>query len=275
MGVWTRAQLLVERAGSRGISQRVASGELVRVLPAVYSTPEPSYLDLCKAVTMWKPKAVLSHESAAWLWSLLPDEPSHVHATMPVNTKAPDWVRLHRRSVSTTVYLHTLPVVTKKRCILDLADTMTASEIERVIDQDGVDIRRLERESSKWSGWHGVSAVRTQLRTHCHGTRSEPERMVARAVTVRHLRLEINGCVGKFVCDLVDRWGRVIVEIDGYEFHSARDVFTRDRIRQNWLVLDGWLVLRYSAATVNAHLDDVADEIVKVVRQRRRGRPRP
>lgn len=38
------------------------------------------------------------------------------------------------------------------------------------------------------------------------------------------------------------------------------------------MVLRGWLVLRYSAATVYRDVDKVADEIVAVVRRRRRNR---
>ena len=62
------------------------------------------------------------------------------------------------------------------------------------------------------------------------------------------------------------------VEIDGREFHIDPHTFTRDRIRQNELVLDGWLVLRYSVARALAHTDEVADEILAVVRKRRKSR---
>ena len=64
----------------------------------------------------------------------------------------------------------------------------------------------------------------------------------------------------------------MIVEIDGREFHTDPATFNNDRRRQNALVLDGWMVLRYSAATAMAHLDAVADEIITVVRRRRHNR---
>ncbi|WP_306436959.1 endonuclease domain-containing protein [Rhodococcus sp. 06-235-1A] len=74
----------------------------------------------------------------------------------------------------------------------------------------------------------------------------------------------------KFYGDLVDFSARVIVEIDGREFHTDPATFDNDRRRQNELVLDGWLVLRYSAATALADLDRVVDEIITVVRRRRK-----
>ncbi|WP_256895732.1 endonuclease domain-containing protein [Rhodococcus sp. 1163] len=117
---------------------------------------------------------------------------------------------------------------------------------------------------------NGTTALREQLRRCCPGTRSEPERSVARALTARNFRMEINARVGRFYGDLVDFRARVIVEIDGRTFHIDPATFTSDRRRQNILVLDGWLVLRYSGATVMSDLDGVVEEIMTVVRRRRK-----
>jgi very-short-patch-repair endonuclease len=62
----------------------------------------------------------------------------------------------------------------------------------------------------------------------------------------------------------------VIVEVDGREFHSEPEVFRKDRRRQNWLVLDGYLMLRYAAYDVIAETAACADEVIGVVRRRRR-----
>lgn len=94
--------------------------------------------------------------------------------------------------------------------------------------------------------------------------------MVARGLTARGFFMEINAPIGPYYGDLVDYRARVVVEIDGREFHSDPHTFTNDRRRQNELVLGGWLMLRYSAATVNGRLDRVVDEIITVVRRRRK-----
>lgn len=39
---------------------------------------------------------------------------------------------------------------------------------------------------------------------------------------------------------------RIAVELDGFEYHRDRRVFTYDRLRQNDLQSDGWIVLRFS-----------------------------
>jgi very-short-patch-repair endonuclease len=37
------------------------------------------------------------------------------------------------------------------------------------------------------------------------------------------------------------------VEVDGFEFHSRRDVFERDRVRLSRLAVAGWRVLHVTA----------------------------
>lgn len=43
---------------------------------------------------------------------------------------------------------------------------------------------------------------------------------------------------------------RLVIEVDGFEFHSDRESFERDRERQNDLVADGWTVLRLTWAMI-------------------------
>lgn len=137
-----------------------------------------------------------------------------------------------------------LPIVPIEQCFIDVATTLPRPELEAFFDAAAC----------------------------CPLTRSEPERAVARALTARNVHLEINARVGPYFGDLVDTRARVIVEIDGREFHTDPATFNNDRRRQNALVLDGWMVLRYSAATAMAHLDAVADEIITVARRRRHNR---
>jgi len=56
---------------------------------------------------------------------------------------------------------------------------------------------------------------------------------------------------------------RVIIEFDGYEVHSRRDVFETDRRRQNALVLAGYLVLRVTWKQLNER----PDEVVRLIRE--------
>ncbi len=275
MGVYTVQQLMAQGLSTSSISRRSQSGQLVRLLPKVYATEKPDYFGLCTGVTLWKPDAVLSHESAAWLWGLIEYEPRLVDVTVAPNvqSRSVPWVRIHRRRL-VEVQLHRgLRVVSLEQTFVDVATSLSTPDLETFFD-NAIDHhlpwRRVATLCDTAQRMHGMAAVRKQLRTCCPRTRSEPERVVARALTARNFTMEINARVGKFYGDLVDYRARVIVEIDGREFHTDSATFNNDRRRQNELVLDGWLVLRYSAATALADLDRVVDEIITVVRRRRK-----
>lgn len=201
MSVYTRESLL-----QSGLSRRALSS-FHRVLPQIYSDAEPSYLDRCTALTLWKPTAVLSHASAAWMWGLT-EEPALVEATVPLGTqvRGPQWVRLHRRTVTKQARTNGLPVVPIEHCLIDVA---TGNEAAR------------------------------------------PRGVVRRRNWTR---------IGRYYGDLVCRRAKVIIEIDGREFHIEPEPFNNDRKRQNALIADGWRILRYSAATAMAHLEEVVDE---------------
>jgi hypothetical protein len=54
---------------------------------------------------------------------------------------------------------------------------------------------------------------------------------------------------------------RLIVEIDGFRWHSSQEAMRSDHARQNGLELDGWTVLRYAANDVRDEPGRVAAEV--------------
>lgn len=65
--------------------------------------------------------------------------------------------------------------------------------------------------------------------------------------------------------DVLFEQARVVVEFDGYEVHSKREVFASDRRRQNRLVLAGYTVLRVTWQDVTERPDEVVDCIRRAV----------
>ena len=63
--------------------------------------------------------------------------------------------------------------------------------------------------------------------------------------------------------DVIFRHLRLVIEIDGREFHSDPEVFESDRRRQNLLVLNGWRVLRITWRMIT----DDPDRVVEMVRE--------
>ncbi|MEV0293069.1 DUF559 domain-containing protein [Nocardia sp. NPDC050710] len=205
-------------------------------------------------------------------------EPDILEATVPpaIHRKTPDWLALYRRDLPFEVHdeMWDLPTVSAAQTLLDCAAVLPCDDAARLIDDNvgrtvaARDILELCR-----AGRRGSPAARKQLGEAAIHAASEPERLFARALARRHVHLLPNHPIGPYVCDLVDERSRTIVEIDGREFHSEPGVFRRDRRRQNRLLLDRWLILRYAAADVYTALDACADEVAAVVRRRRASRP--
>lgn len=188
--------------------------------------------------------------------------------------RGPSWVRLHRRPDVHPVRRKGLPFVPIAHCLIDVATTIDQLALEALFDGDR-NAGELAGRCSPLRTFNRTPRRRRCSRATAHVLSSHPlgtGKMVARALSARNFPLEINVGVGRYYGDLVCRRARVIVEIDGREFHTNPATFDNDRKRQNERVDDDWRILRYSAATAIANLDEVVDDIIRVVRKRRRSR---
>lgn len=57
----------------------------------------------------------------------------------------------------------------------------------------------------------------------------------------------------------------IIVEVDGYAYHSNSDVWHSDRLRDNALLIMGYKVLRYPARNVFKNVRPIINDIKKVI----------
>lgn len=279
-GLWTHAEL--DRAGvpRSTVRDRVRQGRWQRVLPGVFAAGELDALGRCRAVSRWRPDAVLSHRSAAALWGL-GEHPDQVEATVDpaVRLRTPLWLQLHRRVLDpgavTTGW--GLRLVTPERALIDVLQVERGPAAEARVDAalaGAVGPWSLQRVRERDSGSWGVGATELQLRRWSGPVESEPERLLARALRRRRRTFETGTRVLAYRCDFLHRPSWTVVEVDGREFHVDPAAFVRDRVRQNALQRLGLLVLRYPAVTVLADPTGVAAEICAVVDERgRRHRP--
>jgi len=73
----------------------------------------------------------------------------------------------------------------------------------------------------------------------------------------------------QYLVDLVWTEGKIVVEVDGYEFHSDRVAFSGDRRRDYELMISGHLVLRLPQDEVVEDVGLAVEKIRDVVRYRR------
>ena len=62
--------------------------------------------------------------------------------------------------------------------------------------------------------------------------------------------------------------GRVVLETDGYEFHSSKEAFVRDRRRDAELVARGFVVVRASAEDLYVRWTEFEARLVRIVEGR-------
>ncbi|MBY6541239.1 DUF559 domain-containing protein [Rhodococcus sp. BP-349] len=248
------------------------------MLPQIYSLVEPTWIGRCAAVSLWRPDSVLSHRTAARLHGWI-DEPLIVEATVPRMRKCrtPTWLIVHRRDLADDVVTRVddLPVVTEEQALLDCVAIMEPRAAGRLVDHRlaaGMTRDSVRRLVASAPGRSGNARLTEQLRSASTRFASEPERVLDRALIAVGLRLKVNARVGAFIVDFYDEASRVIIEVDGREFHIDGDVFRRDRVRQNMLVLAEFRVLRYAAFDVLRDPDSIARQIAHEVRRRRHAR---
>ena len=249
----TYEQLRDAGLGKNAVQGRLRRGWLHRLYRGVYAvgSPEPSiegrYL---AAVLAHGADAVLSHESAAAHWRLLPVRSGAIHVTVPDRGSRTrrKGIRLHRSSMlgSNQVTRHRgIPITRPERTIRDLR----RCEKPEVV-----------RQAARQAAVMGLNIGDEVERDH---TRSELERRILWLFRRHGIpKPEVNVRVAGITVDFLWREARVVVETDGWRFHRGRAAFEEDRRRDARLRLAGYQVLRFSHRQV---FEEPA-EVIAVVR---------
>ena len=258
-GLVARRQLLEAGLTPNLVKMRVNRRRLHPVHRGVYlvGPAVAPYLAEMAAVLACGEGAVVSHRSAAALWELLP----HPGPSVPVDITIPVLDRGHRLGIqahrtatleqSEVKTKNRIPVTTPARTLLDLAGGLRTSELERLLAQ--VERQQLSTpgEISLLIARHprrpGVGILRALLSGDASPTltRSHAEERFLALVRKAQLAMpEVNVGVGGYEVDFLWRPQRLVVEVDGFAFHSSRREFKRDRRRDSILSLKGLRVLR-------------------------------
>lgn len=227
------------------------------------------------AVLACGPDAILSHRSAAALWEMRPPRGGPVEVTRERMLRSRTAIRVHRRRVfdDEAATFRGIPTTTPSRTLLDLAEVVSARELERALAEtkalgltDGLSLADL---LDRHRGRHGAGRLRRALDRERAGsslTRSKLEERFLAFVEARGLpRPEVNRPVrladGWVEADFTWRDRGLIVELDGYAFHGSRRAFERDRARDRALQAAGWRVVRVTWRALDEQPDLVGSEL--------------
>ena len=253
------------------INWRVGRDQLVAVLPGVYAPPATAQLTATRiaAVAAWDRDAVLTHEAAAsvFFWPKL--HVPVVRCTVRHHRPARPGYEFSRGRIPPELVWQYGPlnVTAPALTALDLCELLGGEAIDQALLTRAATLPLMREALALTSGRRGNPTRRQLLLDSRDEPWSEAERrfhQLLRAAGIKgwegNRSVTIDG--RKVHPDVLFERERLVVEIDGREFHSKADVFESDRRRQNLLVLDGWCVLRFTVRMI----DDEPEVVIATVR---------
>jgi very-short-patch-repair endonuclease len=222
----------------------VAQGLLRREHLGVYSVFSGVVVPLAResaALLACGERAMLSHSSAALVWGLISKPPDPVEITLgsPGIGRRRPGITLHRSGnlLQRDVRTHErLPVTSPARTLLDLAGRLDSRSLERALDEALVVGKLVVRSQivdvlDRAGGHRGTFLLRSLITrrpssiTHSAAERSCLELIRKAGLPEPKTQVRIAG----YTLDFLWPDHRVVFEIDGYDFHTSRWAFDRDR----------------------------------------------
>jgi len=276
------AQLAAAGLDRHALAHRVAEGWLRRLHRGVFlvGTVEPPLAGAMAATLACGDDAVLSHHSAAVLWGLCAPAAGAMHVSVVGrNLRGPPGVVIHRirdlHPADATRH-DGIPVTSPARTLLDLATQLPNRELARAVEEAQVrrlvTDRSLNEQFSRYPRHRGAGRLREAARTEPTLTRSEAERRLIELIRAARLpEPRANARVGRYEVDLLWPEQRLVVEVDGYAFHSTRAAFERDRRRDADLQAAGYRVIRVTWRQIAEEPEAVVATLALAYGQRSRG----
>jgi hypothetical protein len=144
-----------------------------------------------------------------------------------------------------------IPVTSIARTLLDLSTVAMPRQLERAVEQAELlglfDLKAVDALIARRPGRQGVTALREVLKTYREPVlaRSELERLFLELCRRAGLPPPaINSFIAGVEVDAAWPECKLVVELDGHEFHRTRAAFERDRARDAALQVAGFRVLR-------------------------------
>ena len=268
------------------------SGELVRMHPGVSRLADAAQTEeqrILAAVLSCGPTALASHRSAAYLWQA----PGSVPAPSVVEVVVPHVRRIRPRS-DVVVHRTTaeddlapsnwrgIPCTSPLRTLVDLGSvdpemlqpTFDALLVARLVSRSAIEAL-LERHARQ--GRRGVAALRAIADDWPFDLAPDSALEIEISRVLRRESIsgfEFHPILAGFEVDFAHRRSRLVIEGDGFEFHSSREAFERDRGRDLVLATEGWHVVRVTWSAVRNEPVALAGRLRALIAQRGDSYPR-
>jgi very-short-patch-repair endonuclease len=281
-GYITRQQLLDLGLGPRAIEYRVAIGRLIPVYRGVYAVghvPLGMEARAHAAVLACGTGAVLSYGSAASLWKYVKDWSAPLEVTAKSDRRRPG-ITVHRATSLTrrdvTQQLG-IPVTSPARTVLDMTPRLGDRQLRRFMRDarltHTLGLSDLAELLARQPRHPATKRLQPFIDPRHPGgpTRSEFEDAFIEFARRYDLPAPItNTQLHGYEIDALFPTERVIVELDGAEFHLDREVFESDRERDAALLEAGYVTVRITWERLKQQPAREAARLRKILDARRR-----
>lgn len=280
-GLARRRELVKAGLSRRALDRRVRSGALRALTPTLFTDRDQPVADDELRRTAVALSAVVSHTSAALLWGLeLAATPAHRSVTVPRSrTRVQhDGTQVTRRELGQDeiVLLDGVRVTTVLRTLVDLCRSLPLAHAVAAADsalrKGLVTLEELQQALCVLPAAVGRPAVARAVALcdpRCGSVLESLTRVLLAEHGLRPPQTQLAvwsqaaGVVGRV--DFAWEHLRLVVETDGFAFHSDRRRYREDRRRGNALVRAGWTVLRFSWEDVVHYPEYVVETVAALV----------
>jgi very-short-patch-repair endonuclease len=266
------------------IARALRRGRLHRVHQGIYSlVPFPALPPLAHelaAVLACGDGALLSHHAAAATWGFRPSFIGDVDVIVVGADAGRDrpGIRAHRVNALDPRDIRRyqgIPITSPARALLDIAPDLTDRQLERALDE--ALIKRLTSHAAinavlnAYPHRRGVARLRALADPGRPTTETRSDGEEALLALIRRANLpmpEVNARVGSYTADFLWREQRVIVELDGYDYHRGRAAFERDHERDAQHQRMGYLVIRITGRQLRHRVEEVLAALATALARR-------
>jgi hypothetical protein len=275
----TREQLLALGLGPASITYRARTGRLHRVHRGVYAVGTPPATPLeraAAAVLACGAGAALSDDSGLTLWEFKKRWSTSLQVTVRGDRRRPGIV-VHQYRGLTAADIRThlgIRVTSPARTLLDCAPELTASRLARIV-ADGrrsgkLHLAALRDVVQRFPKHPGAAHLIPLLDTSGAPTRSEFEdAFLAFCEQFDLPRPQVNTIACGYEVDALFAPERLIVELDGWDFHRDRNVFENDRNRDADTLTGGLATVRITWNRLNQTPGKEAERLKSILAARR------
>lgn len=264
---------------ARALNSCAGRGELLRLLPGVYTAPDNDSAQMrMAAVAAYGSDLVLTGRTAATLHGLpLPQDDEHDPETIdiasPRHLKLGEGFRYEQRYINSALisYRRGLPTTSPALTVLDLLPSFGPVIVDDALRIGATTLPQLQRALALSPRRRGNAYRRDVLADSRDAPWSPLERDAHRRLRdagitgwVTNHRVEADGIVAYIDIALEDLL--LGLEIDGEDHHSTSFAFHNDRRRDQALARSGWQILHFSSR----HMQNFTDTVENLIATRRR-----